>query len=91
VNRNCRCGGRLVPNSRGSRLVARFVCDKCGDVRTQRKRLPASAYADSNKLLLRLDTALGALQKFERDTPIAEVVEELIYIMKSALQKESKS
>lgn len=39
MKRNCTCGGRLVPCGTSS-LAARFVCNKCGDTREQRKRQP---------------------------------------------------
>lgn len=37
MNRFCECGGRLIPQQ-GNTTVAKFLCDRCGDRREQRKR-----------------------------------------------------
>ncbi len=35
--RNCRCGGKLVDLD-GNKFYFRFKCNRCGVVRTQKKR-----------------------------------------------------
>lgn len=86
MNRLCKCGGRLTPNG-SDREYARFVCDRCGDTRQQKKRQPRSImtrtdieeqiYGDLCHRTYPLVTREGAIRHIEKHKPIVKRVNKL--------------